>query len=778
LRGYLQLEIIVRRYFIAVLFIVLVTGLIVPSRPATAQNENWEIRLNQFSLFEGPDTALLKLYFNIYDERSGTPMLTIEADTAEITLLNTAYTTRATLKKPDIPIYVTLVLDSSGSMAGAASSLQEAAKLTLNNMPADARFSIVQFDEEIRLLQDFTENISSLSYAIDQYSVSRLGTCLYDAAYTAVEALSKAPVGRRAVILFTDGKDETREGSQCSKHTYRELVDLANQNQVPVHTIGLSSPSGGMNEVELRSMAASTGGFSAIGGQDDLPASFDKIMQALKAQWMVEAPVYPRKGSNNAVFNLVLKSGQTVNKAFTFTSETEYPGPPNPVSLTFAGLTLNAAEQIYEAQVTLTSPDLVGYVKIAVWDTDAGIKVGEYVFENPVDYNSFMIPTRDMGIQRDFELRIMAVSRADQTPVILARDREGKATVELVHPFNFDPTSAYPSIQIQSVVPENGDLLLNVALSNAGLVGRVEGWLVNETTNTLVAGSNFESTGQEASSGAILIPMKANRIADGKYTVILRVLSNSSSEYSRAEYPGLIYKGPTLFARIGTALTASPIFLYAIIGIILVVVLFLMISSARQKNVSATPVAQGQLGKKLGSGKGTPGADAAVADHEPVPVRRAAPAPAAPRPTPVQTPPPAQPRKEAPPPAADTTMIDMNPLQAEAGATMIASTPPVPRASISVVRGPAQQGQTSILSFPFTLGRVDCDLTIADPNVSRRHAQLTFDAGRRAFFITDLNSSNGTFMNNQRLPSGEPVLIASSAEISLGPNVTIRITLL
>jgi hypothetical protein len=39
-------------------------------------------------------------------------------------------------------------------------------------------------------------------------------------------------------------------------------------------------------------------------------ASFDKIMQALKAQWMIEAPVYPRKGTNNAVFNLTLKGGQ------------------------------------------------------------------------------------------------------------------------------------------------------------------------------------------------------------------------------------------------------------------------------------------------------------------------------------------------------------------------------------------------------------------------------------------------------------------------------------
>jgi VWFA-related protein len=776
------LEIAVRRYFIAVLFIVVLSGMLVLTGPATAQDENWEIRINQFSLIEGPDTALLKLYFNIYDERSGAPMLNIAAENAEITLLTTAYTTQGELKKPDIPIYVTLVLDSSGSMTGAAGKLQEAAKLALNNTPENSRFSIVQFDQEIKLLQDFTENLSALAFAVDQYKASTSGTCLYDAAYTAIEALSKAPVGRRAVILFTDGKDETRDGKQCSKHTYQEMVTLAVNNQVPVHTIGLSSPSGGMNEVELRSMAASTGGFSAVGGQDDLPASFDKIMQALKAQWMLEAPVYPRQGTNNAVFNLTLNGGRVINKAFTFTSETEYPGPPNPVSLSFAGLTLNPAEQIYEAQVTITSPDLVGYVKISVWDVDAGTKVGEYVFENPTDFNSFLIPTEPLGVKRDYELRIMAVNRADQTPVILSRDREGKATVEFIHPFSFDPTSAYPAIQIQSIVPQDGDLLLNVALTNAGLAGSIEGWLVDESTNTLVAGSNFQSTAQDASSGSILIPMKANRIADGKYTVILRVLSNNNSEFSRAEYPGLIYAAPSLMSRLVAALTASPIFLYAIVGIILLVVVFLMISSARQKNISATPVAQGQLGKKLGRGKGASSAAVAIADDEPVP-SRGAPRPvaqtAAPQPVAVrETARPVKPEKPQPP-ASDATMIEMSPLQAEAGATMIAHTPSMPRATISIVRGPSgsSPGPVGVTTFPFIIGRIDCDLTIPDPNVSRRHAQVTFDAGRRAFFIADLGSSNGTYLNNQRLTANQPVLIAGSAEIGLGPNVTVRINL-
>jgi hypothetical protein len=42
----------------------------------------------------------------------------------------------------------------------------------------------------------------------------------------------------------------------------------------------------------------------------------------------------------------------------------------------------------------------------------------------------------------------------------------------------------------------------------------------------------------------------------------------------------------------------------------------------------------------------------------------------------------------------------------------------------------------------------DCDLTIADPNMSRRHAELRRDSG--AYWVTDLDSTNGTEVNGRR----------------------------
>ena len=51
---------------------------------------------------------------------------------------------------------------------------------------------------------------------------------------------------------------------------------------------------------------------------------------------------------------------------------------------------------------------------------------------------------------------------------------------------------------------------------------------------------------------------------------------------------------------------------------------------------------------------------------------------------------------------------------------------------------------------PFTVGRkVDKDLVIADPRVSRDHALITTDQG--AFFVQDQGSKHGTFVNGQKV---------------------------
>jgi sigma-B regulation protein RsbU (phosphoserine phosphatase) len=60
------------------------------------------------------------------------------------------------------------------------------------------------------------------------------------------------------------------------------------------------------------------------------------------------------------------------------------------------------------------------------------------------------------------------------------------------------------------------------------------------------------------------------------------------------------------------------------------------------------------------------------------------------------------------------------------------------------------QQTLSLNHTPYTVGRkVDRDLVIADPRVSREHASIVSENGE--FFVVDLNSKHGTFVNGEKV---------------------------
>lgn len=66
-----------------------------------------------------------------------------------------------------------------------------------------------------------------------------------------------------------------------------------------------------------------------------------------------------------------------------------------------------------------------------------------------------------------------------------------------------------------------------------------------------------------------------------------------------------------------------------------------------------------------------------------------------------------------------------------------------------------------------TIGRgTDNDLQIAYDMVSRRHAWVTFEGGY--YYVTDLNSANGTYLGNIRLTPNEPTLWTPGTPLRVG----------
>jgi FHA domain-containing protein len=106
------------------------------------------------------------------------------------------------------------------------------------------------------------------------------------------------------------------------------------------------------------------------------------------------------------------------------------------------------------------------------------------------------------------------------------------------------------------------------------------------------------------------------------------------------------------------------------------------------------------------------------------------------------------------------------PVQGDHGHTMVYSTSERLRAELDEPRGPQPTGRAMVLaegkrmlvsSSGATIGRSrDCDIVLADPNVSRRHAEVRPD-GRGGWQVRDLGSTNGVKVNGRRIDGPAPV---------------------
>lgn len=82
--------------------------------------------------------------------------------------------------------------------------------------------------------------------------------------------------------------------------------------------------------------------------------------------------------------------------------------------------------------------------------------------------------------------------------------------------------------------------------------------------------------------------------------------------------------------------------------------------------------------------------------------------------------------------------------------------------------GKGNKYHISLTNLPFTVGKMSgaVDLVIRDPSVSRLHARFSREGNH--FYMTDLNSTNGTFRNGIRLEPNTTQEIEPGDEIGIG----------
>lgn len=108
----------------------------------------------------------------------------------------------------DKPFSVVLMLDTSPSTQFRLEDIQDAAMSFVNQLRPDDRVMVVSFNDDIKILSDFTTDRSRLNRAI-QHAHTGDGTRLYDAVDMVINQQLSHVQGRKAIVLFTDGVDTT-----------------------------------------------------------------------------------------------------------------------------------------------------------------------------------------------------------------------------------------------------------------------------------------------------------------------------------------------------------------------------------------------------------------------------------------------------------------------------------------------------------------------------------------------------------------------------------------
>ena len=254
---------------------------------------------------------VVQLFFNVKDKKGGLiPNLT--KDDFQLFEDSQPQTIKYFAAESDLPLTLGILIDSSGSQQRVLDMEKEVGASFLAQIlrEKDEAF-VIGFDVDVNLLQDFTNSTRLLRAALNSAKINTggancggipgmgggpvpcgsttpKGTLLYDAVYLASHDELSKEVGRKAMILLTDGEDE---GSQLK---LKDAVEAAQKSDSIVYVLlcadrGFYGFGGYSGDRDMRKLTEETGGrVIDVGNKmDKLRDAFDQIARELRSQYYV-----------------------------------------------------------------------------------------------------------------------------------------------------------------------------------------------------------------------------------------------------------------------------------------------------------------------------------------------------------------------------------------------------------------------------------------------------------------------------------------------------------
>jgi Ca-activated chloride channel family protein len=189
-------------------------------------------------------------------------------------------------KETNLPLTVAMLIDTSDSVAPKLKFEQEAAISFFQSVLREKdRALLVEFDTGVTLLQDFTGDPNKLAKEISKLKAAG-GTSLYDAIYMTCDEKLIREIGRKAIVIVSDGDDES------SNATLQQATEMALRAETTVFVISITK--GGFFGVQgslegdaaMKEITRETGGKLFFPFKlSELEDAFRQINQELRSQY-------------------------------------------------------------------------------------------------------------------------------------------------------------------------------------------------------------------------------------------------------------------------------------------------------------------------------------------------------------------------------------------------------------------------------------------------------------------------------------------------------------
>src|SRR6202046_30503 len=262
------------------------------------------------------EVSLVNLLFNVRDKKGGL-VGSLNKDDFKVFEDGKEQEVKFFNRETDLPLTIGLLIDVSGSQMNLIEIEKNAAYQFFGTVlrKQDLAF-LISFGEDSELLQDYTNSPKLLRAGLDGLQVSSgvggfgpgpvptisqpRGTVLYDAVYVASADQLKGQVGRKVLVLITDGEDEG------SKYKISQAIEAAQKADALIYGFyyvdrGFYMSHGmvfaGGSDAALRQMSEDTGGHVFhVDRKMTLQDAFTELQEEMRSQYAIGyTPTNPAK---------------------------------------------------------------------------------------------------------------------------------------------------------------------------------------------------------------------------------------------------------------------------------------------------------------------------------------------------------------------------------------------------------------------------------------------------------------------------------------------------